>query len=135
MSKEDFIKGMKVLGQAYGVQYTSNDCELWYEFIGEYSVDVFKRTIKNIIKTSKFAPKIADIVQGCEEEKEQEKIYIIEYMSSRGYFGQASEKEKAILFVTKNNIPSWLKEDMQKYYDEMRGRTTLTNNNQMLLNG
>lgn len=135
MKQEDFIKGMKVLGQAYGVQYTRNDCELWYEFIGEYNFDTFKNAIKKIIKTSKFAPKISDIVQGCEEEKVNEKILIVEYMSSRGYFRQASEKEKTIMFINKGIIPHWLKEDMKKYYEEMKGNKALGNSSQMLLEG
>ena len=135
MSKEEFVKGLKVLGNAYGTSYTREDCELWYEFLGEYSYETFKKTIKKFIKTSKFAPKIADIVQGCEEEKVNEKILIVEYMNSRGYFKQAAEKDKAIMFIGKNNIPQWLQEDIKKYESEWKNDKLLENKGQTLLEG
>ena len=135
MSKEEFVKGLKVLGSAYGTKYTREDCEMWYEFLWEYSYETFKNTIKRFIKTSKFSPKIADIVQGCEEEKVKETILIVEYMSARGYFKQAAEKDKAVMFIGENNIPHWLQEDIKKYESEWRNDKLLESKGQTLLEG
>lgn len=135
MNREDFVKGMAILGKAYGTSYTKEDCELWYEFLGEYSLEVFRGTIKNIIRTSKFAPKISDMIENCEKEKLNQKIDVVEYMSSRGYFGQASEKEKAIMFINKEIIPQWLKDDLDKYEKEMKGNKQLRSSNHALLEG
>lgn len=135
MKIEEFIKGMTILGRAYGVKYTREDCELWYEFIGEYPIETFRGAIKTIVKTSKYAPKIADVVSACEEEKVNQKLQLVNYMGAKGYFKQASEKDKALLFIREDNIPHWLEADMDKYYSEMKGEKLLGNGSQMLLKG
>ena len=90
----------------------------------EYSYETFKKAVKNIIKTSKFLPKISELVEECENSKEQARFEILEYMNAMGYFKESgyaiSEYEKAIKWLETGIIPKWFKDDMTKYYKMMK---------------
>ena len=120
MTKEECIKGLKYLSLAYGTNgFTPDECSVYYEFLQEYKYDTFRVAVKNIIRKSKFLPKITELLEECENCKEQTKIEVLEYMKNQGYFKVGSEYDKAIMFLERNNIPSWFKEDLNKYYKMM----------------
>lgn len=131
MKQDELVKGLKILGVAYSKEFTQDECFTYYEFLQEYSYETFKAAIKNIIKKSKFLPKISDIIEECENCKEQVKHDVIEFMLKVGYFkksdyGELNEAqairnyEKAISFVEKGIVPKWLQEDMNYYYKLMK---------------
>lgn len=120
MKQEDLVKGLKVLGIAYGKEFNQEECATYYEFLQEYSYDTFKTAVKSIIKKSKFLPKISDLIEECENCKEQVRYEVIEFMKAKGYFKDPSEYEKTMMWYSNGTIPSWLKEDMNKYYKMMQ---------------
>ena len=120
MTEQDLVKGLTYLGSAYGKEYNKMECEQHYDFLKEYSYETFVAAVKNIIKKSKFLPKISELVEECEECKEQVKFEVIEFMKEKGYFKDIREYEKTIMWYSKGIIPSWLKEDLNKYYKMMQ---------------
>lgn len=120
MKQEELVKGLKVLGIAYSKEFTQDECATYYEFLQEYSYETFKAAVKNIIKKSKFLPKISELVEECENSKEQVKFEVIEFMKAKGYFKASSEYDKTIMWYSKGITPKWLKEDMKKYYRMMQ---------------
>lgn len=120
MKQEELVKGLKVLGIAYSKDFTQEECSTYYEFLQEYTYETFKTAVKNIIKKSKFLPKISELVEECENCKSQLKIEVIEFMKSKGYFKAPSEYDKTIDWYAKGITPEWLKEDMKKYYKMMQ---------------
>lgn len=120
MTKEECIKGLKYLSIAYGTDgFTPEESSVYYEFLQGYSYDTFRAAVKNIIKKSKFLPKITELLEECENCKEQTKFEVLEYMKSQGYFKVGSEYDKAISFFERNIIPEWLKKDLNEYYKMM----------------
>lgn len=123
MSKEELIKGLTYLGTAYGKEYSTLECEQHYDFLKEYSYQTFVVSIKNIIKKSKFLPKITELLEECENNKEKTKYDILDFMKSRNYFKSPNEYDKASTYLERKIIPSWFKEDMKKYYAMMKQET------------
>lgn len=119
MKDFELVQGMQMLGMAYGKEFTQQECELYYEFLREYSYETFKIAIKNIIRTSKFLPKINEIIEACENAKVQTRYEVIEYMNQTGYFKHIREYEKTIQFMERGIIPEWLKNDINTYYKMM----------------
>lgn len=119
MSEQEIVKGLTYLGMAYGKEFTKQECEQHYDFLKEYNYETFVTAIKNIIRTSKFLPKITDLLEACEECKTTMKFDVIEYMNKAGYFKDIKEYEKATSFMEKGIVPSWLQSDMNKYYKQM----------------
>lgn len=120
MKQDELVKGLKILGIAYSKEFTQDECVTYYEFLQEYSYDTFKTAVKNIIKKSKFLPKISELVEECEECKEQIRFEVIEFMKTKGYFKDIREYEKTMMWYSKGIIPSWLKEDLNRYYKMMQ---------------
>ena len=120
MKQEELVKGLKVLGIAYSKTFTQDECVTYYEFLQEYTYDTFRIAVKNIIKKSKFLPKISELVEECENCKGQIKYEVIEFMKMKGYFKAPDEYEKTIMWYSKGTIPNWLNEDMKKYYKMMQ---------------
>jgi len=120
MTEQDLVKGLTYLGSAYGKEYNKMECEQHYDFLKEYSYETFVAAVKNIIKKSKFLPKISELVEECEECKDQVRFEVIEFMKAKGYFKDIREYEKTIMWYSKGIIPSWLKEDLNKYYKMMQ---------------
>lgn len=134
MTQQDLVKGLKVLGIAYSKTFTQDECATYYEFLQEYSYETFKTAVKNIIKKSKFIPKISELVEECESCKSQLKIEVIEFMKNKGYFKAPSEYDKTIDWYTKGIIPTWLMEDMKQYYKMMQ-QEKLSYNEQLRIGG
>ena len=116
MYERSFADSMGYLGLAYGKEFTQIELTQYYDFLKEYTDETLTEAIKNIIKSSKFMPKISDLIDECERCKGNIKFEILETMKNHGYFKDVSEYEKAGLWISKNCIPDWFREEMKKYY-------------------
>lgn len=116
MKIEDLVRGLAYLGMAYGKEYTEIECEQHYDFLREYSYETFVAAIKSIIKKSKFLPKITELLEECENHKEQSRFEILEFMKKQEYFKNPNEYEKAQTWLERNIVPQWFKNDMNEYY-------------------
>ena len=119
MTEEQLTKGLTYLGTAYGKEYTQLECQQHYDFLQDYSYATFVKAIKNIIKKSKFLPKINELIEECDSCKDLVKFDVLDYMSKQGYFKANSEFEKASRYLETGVIPEWFKEDLNKYYKLM----------------
>ena len=119
MTELECTKGLTYLGTAYGKEYSKIELEQHYDFLRDYSYKTFVAAIKNIIRKSKFLPKITELLEECENCKERTKFEVLEYMNSQGYFKAGSEYDKAIMFLERNNIPEWFKADLREYHRMM----------------
>ena len=116
MSEKDFVNSMSYLGLAYGKEFTQLELMQYYDFLKEYSDNTLTKAIKNIIRTSKFLPKINELIDECEKCKEQVRFDVLEFMRQQGYFKDTTEYEKASLFMERGIVPEWLQRDINKYY-------------------
>ena len=124
MTKEECLKGMKYLGLAYGTDgFNEEEVSIYYDFLQPYSYDVFRMAVKNLIKKTKFMPKISEIIDECNSCKETTKYTILNFMQSKGYFKTDSEIDKATKFLETGCIPEWFKNDMKKYKDMMNQKS------------
>lgn len=132
MKIDELVKGLNFLGLAYGKEYSQMEAQQVYEFVKQYDYDTFIRATKEIIRTSKFLPKIADLIEVCESQKEVKKREVIDYMRDSGYFylsyrpdhkldeAQATRNYMKVLhFIERGIIPDWLQEDINYYYQKM----------------
>lgn len=82
--------------------------------------------IDEIIKTSRFMPSMAEIIEKCEKHKAKQGNVILEKMLKDGYFkksefGELSGEqeirnyEKSLMWLENKLIPNWLLNDMKKY--------------------
>lgn len=55
-------------------------------------------------------------------------------MSSKGYFKDTTEYEKANKWFIENNVPSWLQEDINEYY-KMMNQDKLETSERILIGG
>ena len=134
MTEIECTKGLTYLGTAYGKEYSKIECEQHYDFLRDYSYKTFVAAIKNIIRKSKFLPKITELLEECENCKEKTKFEVLEYMKNQGYFKSGSEYDKAISFLERNIIPEWFKEDLEKHYKMMLSNR-LEHNETLLIGG
>ena len=132
MKIEELVKGLNFLGLAYGKEYSQLEAQQIYEFLKEYNYETFIKATKEIIKTSKFLPKIADLIEYCEKYKTSQKVEVIEYMRKDGYFNQSFSSEypldddhatrnynKTLMWLERGVVPEWLIEDINRYYRKM----------------
>lgn len=63
MTKEDFIKCIKMLSIAYNKDFTEEQVEVWYSMLGEYTIEEFSKAIQDLIKTEEYLPSIAHITK------------------------------------------------------------------------
>lgn len=133
MRIEELVKGLNFLGLAYGKEYNQMEAQQIYEFVKEYDYDTFIRATKDIIRTSKFIPKIADLIEACEKQKEEKRVEVIDYMKECGYFYLSYRPEhkldevqatrnylKVKTFIERGIIPDWLQEDIDYYTDQLK---------------
>lgn len=145
MRIEELVKGLNFLGLAYGKEYSQLECQQIYEFVKEYEYEVFIRATKDIIRTSKFLPKIADLIEACEKQKEEKRVEVIDYMKECGYFYLSYRPEhkldeaqatrnylKVKTFIERGIIPDWLQEDINYYYKLMKQEKLSMSENKML---
>ena len=145
MKQEEFVKGLTYLGLAYGKEYTQIETKQIYDFLKEYNYETFTKAIKNIIRTSKFVPKIADLIEECERCKTTNRTEVIKYMWNSGYFKLSYRPEhqlsdehamrnynKVIMWLERDLLPDWLQEDINYYYKLMK-QEKLTGSSKVLL--
>lgn len=126
MTHQQFADSMAYLGIAFGKEYTQEELSVYYDFLKEFTDETLIKAIKKIINTSKFLPKINELVETCEQCKETMKFEILEYMNLQGYFKASEEYDKASRWLERNVVPSWFKEDMKKYF-KMKQQCQLEN--------
>lgn len=135
MSKEECVKGLKYLSIAYRTEgYDKDESSIYYEFLCKYEYEIYKKAIKNIIKKSKYLPKLNELIDECENCKEQVKYEMLEFMKQKGYFKSIIEYEKACSFVERGIVPEWLHNDIIKYYKIMKQDKIEYKNNILLEN-
>lgn len=120
MTPEQFKDSMAYLGVAYGKEFTQQELTIYFDFLREYSDATLVAAIKNIIRKSKFLPKINELVDECDNCKEQVKHDVLEFMRSKGYFKSINEYEKATRWLETGVIPGWFKVDLNEYYKMMQ---------------
>lgn len=59
MNKNEFIKIMAYLGNAYGKEITQEMLKVWYSFFKDTNVELFKSAIYQVITSERFFPSIA----------------------------------------------------------------------------
>ena len=128
MGKDEFVESMTYLGLAFNKTFTKNELILHYDFLKEYDDEIFTKAVKNIIKKSKFLPKINELIEECEIVKEEVKFNILEVMKNDGYFKNIKEYEKATNFLKSGIIPKWFANDMNNYRNSQ-----LANNERLYL--
>lgn len=116
MQPIEFTQQMKILAISYGKDFDSDTINVWYQYFKGVENETFKRAINKIIITNKFMPSIAEILEFCEKEKENIKLFVLDKMKEKGYFKTTREYEKALDFAKKDVIPKWLLKDMQEEY-------------------
>lgn len=145
MKIEELVKGLNFLGLAYGKEYNQMEAQQVYEFLKEYDYDTFIKATKEIIRTSKFIPKIADLIEACENQKEVKKREVLDYMRESGYFNLSYRPEhkldeaqatrnymKAVTFLERGIIPDWFREDLNYYYNKMHQEQLENKTNKLL---
>lgn len=91
-----------------------------------YDYEIVMKAIDKIIKTSKYMPSIAEILENCDNQVSSYSLEILTKMKNDGYFkygvcGELDESqqsrnyEKAMSFVNRGIIPDWLLNDMIRY--------------------
>lgn len=133
MTQEECVKGLKYLSVAYGSSgFSQEECVVYYEFLAEFSYETFRTAVKNLIRKSKFIPKINELVDECTRCKTQVKNDVLEYMKAQGYFKIPQEYDKAVGWLQSGIVPGWFKEDMNTFYKSMVA-CRLEHNEQKLL--
>ena len=143
MKIDEFIKAVSYLGMAYGKEYSQAETMQMYEFLKEYNYQTMIEAVKSIIRTSKYVPKIADLIEACENCKSSTKIAVVKYMRDSGYFklcdyGEITDEHatrnynKVMMWLERGVMPDWLQEDINYYYLKMKNKA-LENNEQTLL--
>ena len=115
MKKIEFIKGIKMITNFYNKEFTQDQLVDWYMFFEDVEAEDFYKAIRKIARESKFAPTVNDLLENIKLVKNDKYKEIVELMKKDGYFHDPVEIEKTIKFIKENNIPSWLKADMDKY--------------------
>lgn len=144
MKMDEFVKAVSYLGMAYGKEYSQAETMQMYEFLKEYNYQTMIEAVKSIIRTSKFVPKIADLIEACENSKTSTKTAVVKYMRDSGYFklcdyGEITDEHatrnynKVMMWLERGVIPDWLQEDINYYYKLMQ-QEKLTGSSTNLLN-
>ena len=120
MTKEDFVKAMTYLATAFNQDLTNENIYIWYDVFKNENYDYFKEAVKNCVKESKYVPTINELIEKVKEVKKDEYLKIVDSMKEDNYFKDSRELDKAYDFIQKNNIPSWLKEDMDNYSTNLK---------------
>lgn len=100
--------------------------KMYQEQITGYTPEIVLKAIDEIIRTSKFMPTIAEILDRCDGQAKTYTFDILKIMQEDGYFkrgaiGELDDSqairnyEKATMWLGKGIIPDWLLKDMQKY--------------------
>lgn len=124
MTKQQLVSGLTYLGTAFNKTYTQTECELHYDFLGGYNFDTFVKAIKAIIRKSKFAPKISEIIDECEEAKFADRLISLEKARQFHLLDNYNYK-KIYDLVAAGYIPPFCQEEIEKGY-KLLEQTALT---------
>jgi len=117
-----FIAMLKIAYPRFFNELEDNDfialTNLYEDMLGGYNEETLNQTAKTIIRTMKYMPSIKEILEVCEQAKVYKRNQIIETMIQDGYFKSPTEIDKVYMWIEEGIIPSWLKEDMKKYYNK-----------------
>jgi hypothetical protein len=140
MRKDEFLVGVKYLSEAFSKDFTKEEITIWYDFMRFYTPKVFQSAIKKVVGTNKFIPKIAEMIDYCEEEKAKHNYIILEIMKNDGYFKKGISEltdskemqnyDKAICWLQKGSVPKWFDDDMREYENRQ-----IENKNNKLIGG
>lgn len=130
MKMDEFVKAVSYLGMAYGKEYSQAETMQMYDFLKEYNYQTMIDAVKSIIRTSKFVPKIADLIEACENNKSTQRVEVVKYMRDIGYFKQGSYGEltdehatrnynKTMMWLERGVVPDWLQDDINYFYNKM----------------
>lgn len=130
MTKQEFTNGMMIIAAAYPkFDATAVVLDIWYQFFADLSNTIFIDAVKNHIKKSRYPPLINDLLGACEDVKTDFRNGTLELMWEDGYFhkdfmdmgivideSEATRRyEKAVLWVSRQSIPSWFVVDYEAY--------------------
>lgn len=123
----EFTKIMKTLTMSYSKEFDEEMLQVWYMHFKDIKKEVLYKAVMEEIKTKKFMPSIAELLEECEKQKSNIKYAILEEMKKDGYFKTEYEYEKTAKFMEEGIIPEWLKKDMKKYQRELLENKLLLN--------
>ena len=145
MKLEEFTKALSYLGLAYDKTYTQLETSMMYDFLKEYNYETFTTAIKNIIRTSTFAPKIADLIKECDNCRTIKKNEVVSFMLDQGYFNISNCRHprlddehalrnynKTLMWIERGTVPDWLKKDINDYYLKMNKKALGTSQQALL---
>lgn len=124
MTKQQLVNGLTYLGTAFNKTYTQTECELHYDFLGGYNFDTFVKAIKSIIRKSKFAPKVSELIDECEEAKFADRLISLE-KARQFHLLDNYNYEKIYDLVAAGYIPPFCKDEIDKGY-KLIEQTALT---------
>lgn len=143
MKMEEFVKAVSYLGMAYGKEYSQAETMQMYDFLKDYNYQTMIEAVKSIIRTSKFVPKIADLIEACENNKSTQRVEVVKYMRDSGYFklcdyGEITDEHatrnynKVLMWLERGVVPDWLQEDINYYYNKMHQERLSGSSNNLL---
>ena len=115
MGKAEFLKGIKMIESFYRAEFNQEDLKLWYGALKEIPYEIYIKAIGKLVKTNKFMPTVAEILEQCKEVEIANKVIVVENMKKDGYFKNNNDYSKIIVWLAEGIVPSWLEEDMKKY--------------------
>jgi len=86
--------------------------------LSEYDFATMQQVIIKIIKTYKFAPTIANIIEEYNKTTLELKNEIVDGMNKAGYFKCKEEYQKSLVFVESGVIPPFLQKMIQEYLNK-----------------
>lgn len=108
------------------------DDTVFSAMLSELNYKTMQETCINYIKTNKFVPNIANLIDAYNDTLAKERQVVIHQMNQAGYFYSTTEYEKALLFAEKNIIPHWFKKMM---LDFLGHNKKISNDKKQLLIG
>ena len=120
MGKAEFLKGIKMIESFYRAEFNQEDLKLWYGALKEIPYEIYIKAIGKLVKTNKFMPTVAEILEQCKEVEIANKVIVVENMKKDGYFKNNNDYSKIIGWLADGIVPSWLEEDMKKYLNHQK---------------
>ena len=114
MNQNEAIEIKRTLESVYQ-KYKEMTDSLFIILMGEYEFETMQVAVIELIKTSKYPPTIADLIQEYKGTTVERRSIIIDEMNALGYFKCEQEYQKAINFVTSNVIPPFLRKMIQEH--------------------
>lgn len=135
MTQQELVNGLTYLGTAFNKTYTQTECELHYDFLGDYNFDTFVKAIKAIIRKSRFTPKVSELIEECEQAKFDDRVKALEAAKQNGLISVSEEAYKRIYNLVRGGyIPPHYKSELEQGY-KLLGQPGLISNTKALKEG